>query len=173
MFLTIHGIPTDDADRDFTGTMEEFEPGDDYDPMYEGPGSGGYKCGRGDFGDIPCCCDDNGKFVGGGCRHCCPVDHECKPYGFGLEPHDSPAWEEARRFFRAEWRFLTGLNDAHPVDHMDMIRKWAVDGGWNHRLYRASERKWERLCDECETHEEAVTKYTRWAKRVTSRLVSL
>lgn len=173
MFTDCHGSLTDDADRDVTGTMDTFDsdPTPDFDGMEYADLHSDYKCARrGEFGDmIPCCCDEGGKFVGPGCRHCCPVDHECKPYGFGLETFDAPAWAEARAHFRSVWRFVTGQFDAHPMDWMHLIRKWAIADGWNERLWKCSERKWDRLCDECETHAEAVAKYTAWAKKMTGK----
>ena len=161
------GNPTDDADR-MIGGCDTFAPGDDYDPMYaDAPGGGSYKCGRGPYRDTPCCCDDDGQFVGPGCRHCNPPDHEGKPYGFGIERFDSPEWQEARRHFNRVRSLVFGLPaTAHPVmDYGHWLAAWAVKAGWSERRQRHSDIVWDRLCEECETHTEAVEKYEAWAKR--------
>lgn len=38
--------------------------------------------------------------------------------------------------------------------------------GFDFRVERASDRVWEKCCNECETHAEAVERYTRWANKV-------
>lgn len=99
MFFDRNGDPTDDANRDTSGTMRSFGAGDDYDPMYEGPGDAP-KCAR-EWNDWRvCCCDDAGKFVGPGCRECNPPDHENKPYGWGIERFEDPALEAANQEMR-------------------------------------------------------------------------
>lgn len=166
MFIDRDGNPTDDADRVTSGAMEEFAPGDDYDPMYAGY-ERGPKCANRD--GVPCCCDPHtGKFVGPGCRHCNPPDHEGKPYGFGIETFDSPEWAEARRHFFGVWRFATGQFDAHQMDWRHLLKRWATDAGWSERRLKCSDRVWDRLCDTCDTHTEAVEKYERWARKATA-----
>ena len=165
MFTDRYGNLTDDADRDCTGTMQEFGPNEGYDPMYDDGHRSEFKCGRGQFGD-PCCLDDDGKFVGPGCRHCCPPDHEDKPEGYGIETFDAPEWDAARAHFRNVWCFVVGLPNAHPRDWQHLLRKWAVKDGWSERLQRCSDRVWDRLCETCETHHEACDKYERWANKI-------
>lgn len=160
--------PTDDADRaNYTG-CEPFGPGDDYDPMYEGPG-GAPKCARESNDWRGCSCDHEGRRIPGhhGCRHCNPPDHENKPCGWGVETFDSPAWADARRHFLAVWRSVTGRFDAHPMDWTRLIRKWAEAGGWDEALWKASERLWDRLCADCQTHAEAKAKYVKWVEKRT------
>ncbi len=169
MFTDRHGNPTDDADRDYTGTMAEFAPGDDYDPMYSSD-ERGPRCATGE--GFPCCCDQNtGAFIGPGCRECNPPDHECKPYGFGIETFDSPEWAEARRHFAAMRTLVFGLPaDAHPImDYGHWLRAWAIDAGWSETRSECSERLWDRLCDTCETHTEAKAKYEAWARRAAAK----
>lgn len=153
---------TDDAYAHGYAGCEPFGPNEDYDPMYEDPGDGTYRCGRGEFRDIPCCLDYDGKFVGPGCRHCNPVDPECKPYGFGIERFEQT---EALRIVRElKCHAATGLIylTGNPADWLRRALTWV---GFSFRRERHSDRVWERLCDECETHTEAVEKYTAWAKR--------
>lgn len=196
MFTDRYGVPTDDSARDFTGTMEEFGPGDDYDPMDENAPGGTPRCGHGPFRDIPCCCDHDGKFVGPGCRECNPPDHECKPYGFGIERFEDPAMDRANRetknrrpaalyttagaYARTYWtgkcdgrgRPVTGVVIEEPAcandtEWRDML--WRAYSTWDGKLARRSERIWTRLCEECETHTDAKAKYERWAKRAVAR----
>jgi len=152
---------TDDAyARGYDG-CDPFLPGEDYDPMYEGPGDGTYRCGRGEYRDIPCCCGDEGRYVGPGCRHCCPPDHEAKPYGFGIETFEHEPSLRMARELQANWPLVGG----GPIDRLralELARKWA---GFSYRRLRHSQIVWERLCCECETHGEAVARYEECAKR--------
>jgi hypothetical protein len=201
MFTDRHGNPTDDSDRECTGTMQEFGPGDDYDPMYDDAPGGSFKCGRGYYG-TPCCLDEDNKFVGPGCRHCCPVDHECKPTGFGIEKFEDPAMDAANRemakrrpqalyttagaYARTYWKQHRDgrmmMDDkgfpvmgvyveapAYAIDNETRDMIWRAWTTWSERLWKCSERIWDRLCDTCETHGEAVEKYTRWANRATKK----
>lgn len=151
-----NGILTDDADRMVYG-CDEFVPGDDYDPMYEGPG-GGPRCGG-------CGLDDEGRWVGPGCRHCDPVDYENMPgsavHGYG----EGPAWDRAYKHFRNEFKFLTGRSESAPNDFPGLLRKWAVGFGWDERRVKCADLIWKRLCDRCETHGEAREKFLTWANR--------
>lgn len=159
-----NGNLTDDADRMVYG-CETFEsdPTPDFDGMEYDDAHSDFKCGRrGRFGDIvPCCCDDEGKFVGPGCRHCNPVDHECKPYQFGIETFDD-CYAEARQWARQLWGALRVHTDA---ERRALFIQFATADGYSARRDRHSDIVWDRLCDECETHTEAVAKYERWAKR--------
>ena len=152
----MHAELTDDI-----GLSPEFADGySDYDPMYADAPGDAPKCGRGPYSDIPCCCDDEGKYVGPGCRYCNPPDHENKPYGFGIETFEhNPSLRLANELC------LNG-----PVAFGWMSRPSALTfarlwTGFSYRRLRHSDRVWDQLCDDCETHEEAKAKYETWAKR--------
>jgi hypothetical protein len=152
-------MPTDDADRvDYTG-CEPFAPGDDYDPMYEG------------YGDEPKC---GGCFRGNGigCRHCSPPDYEAKAYGFGIESFEDPALEEANAYANACYRMSGSMYRAmgsywETLDARREVRdaRWQANTRHSSRRLRHSEIIWVRLCENCETHGEAVRAYKKWAKR--------
>lgn len=159
---------TDDAYAHGYAGCEPFGPNEGYDPMYaDAPGDGSFKCGRGEFRDIPCCLDYDGKFVGPGCRDCNPPNHEDKPYGFGIETFDSPEWKDAREHFQRVRSLIFGIpSDAHPIlDYGHWLNAWAVNAGWSARRLKHSDIVWDRLCVACETHTEAVAKYEAWARR--------
>lgn len=161
-------IPTDDAESRFYTGCEPFGPGEDRDPMHDdAPNGNGYRCGRGDFRDIPCCVDDDGKFIGPGCRHCNPVDHECKPHGWGFERFES---KDVYRLIN-EWRcnFPVTVGREYPAGP-EWFRRACEWTGFNFRLERCSDRMWEKCCNECETHTEAVERYTRWAVKVSKAI---
>lgn len=157
MFTDRSGNPTDDADA-MLNPCDTFAPGDS-----------AYKCGHGEFREIPCCCDWEGRLIPGhpGCRHCNPPDYELKPTGFGIERFDSPEWAAARRHFGVMRSLVFGLPaDAHPVvDYGHWLDAWACKAGWSARRLKHSERVWDRLCGECVSHSEAKAKYEAWAKR--------
>lgn len=134
---------------DDLGLSPEFADGySDYDPMYEGPGDGP-KCGG-------CCLDHDGRFIGPGCRHCNPPDHEAKPYGFGIETFDNGPRLRLQQELRVT-AWFTGLT-------WDQVNRCATDwSGFSRRRLRHSNIVWDRLCDECETHTEATEAYVRWA----------
>jgi hypothetical protein len=147
-----NGNPTDDADL-MVGGCDTFDsdPAPDFDGMEYDDYRGGPKCGG-------CGTDDNGRWIGPGCRHCFPPDHECKPYGFGIERWDfEPRMRLVRELSATAW--FTGLT-------WDQCRECATKwSGFSNRRLRHSNKVWDRLCDECETHTEAVEKYEQWAKR--------
>ena len=154
---------TDDADRaDHTG-CDPFLPGEDYDPMYTGP-------------------DDRGDPLA--------PDRECKPYGWGIEKFEDDALTRANEAMWAEigkrnintytsagsyletWGIFAGRPkavNASPADREFRDFCWRVWTTWDARLWRRSERVWDRLCDTCKTHERAVQLYERWASRVTRK----
>lgn len=146
-------LTDDDTRADFAGNYAETFDADgvgDRDPMYDDAPSGGPKCGG-------CGLDDEGRWVGPGCRHCCPVDHECKPYGFGIERWEHDGYLRLRRE-------LAGSIIA-PMSWEQAGRcalKWS---GFSVRRERHSDIVWDRICDESETHDEAVERYTAWARR--------
>lgn len=130
--------------------------------------------------------------VGGcpGCRHCDPPDHECKPYGWGIERFEDPALARANEAMWAEidrrggckytsavcgietWGLFAGRwSGPRPTDADVAFRDlcWRVWTSHNPSLERAARRKWDRLCDCCQTHRQAVERYSRWAERVTGR----
>ena len=105
-----------------------------------------------------------------GCRGCDPVDHECKPYGWGIEHFEDPALQVANEDVNARWF-------GGPYQQLDYwpAKKPLRDAIWarlsrhNAKREAQSERLWERLCDECQTHGEAVKKYTAWAEKATGQ----
>jgi hypothetical protein len=165
---------TDDADD--LGLSPEFLADEDVTRDADGyPSAGPGDCVN-DFGELAC----------PGCRRCCPPDPECRPHGFGVESFEDPALAEAGRVvrermvmfcdgpyaLRATYRDCFGRDvglSAWPalVPERDRLRR--LISTHNDRLARAAARLWDRLCDECETHPEAVEKYTAWAKRAATR----
>ena len=152
---------TDDADRMVYG-CDTFDGYNDHDPMYDDGPSSTYRCGRGPYRDIPCCVDDDGKFVGPGCKHCNPVDHEAQPRKWGFCRYENDAACYLRRSVSTS--ALLGL--CREIDYTTAC-EWL---GFDFRVERASERVWEKCCNECETHTEAVARYTRWANKVSKKL---
>ena len=157
--MTMTAILTDDADRMPFG-CDSFDtcPVGDRDIMSDEHdfACGSPKCANRD--GIPCCCDYEGRFVGPGCRHCNPVDFEAKPYGWQIERFESRLVDRLRRELFAT-AVVTGLT-------FDQIRTAAVAwSGFSRRREKHSDIVWERLCCECQTHTEAVEKYTAWARR--------
>lgn len=155
-------VTTDDADRMPYG-CEGFALGDDYDPMYEGPGDDP-RCGG------PVYREDHN--VGcPGCRECCPPDHECKPYGFGIETFEDPALAEANHFVNTRYCMagsmyrVPGWSETAAARFGERDRRWKANSTHDARRLRRSNRVWDRLCDECETHGEAVEKYETWAAK--------
>jgi hypothetical protein len=161
------------------------DPYSDYDPMYaEAPGDEGRaRCTCGyraamaeadrydhhDYPDVEC-------FAG--CRGCDPVDHEAKPYGFGIESFEDPALHAANDATREAWiggpyRSLKGANyctvgatwcgPRFNRDLRDAI--WRRLSRHSARRERHSKIVWDRICDAAETHREAVERYKAWAKR--------
>lgn len=112
------------------------------------------------------------------CRGCNPVDHEAKPYGWGLERWEDPALEEANRAVNQRMGWVYGAYSlaCHQVyggvwhayrPQRDEL--WAALSKHDRALERRSRLVWDALCDCCETHTEAVGRYTRWAERATGR----
>lgn len=163
------------------GDSFDDDPGGDYDPMYDGHGSDAPKCGgrlrETSWGGLEGGCP--------GCKHCDPVDYECKPYGFGIESFEDPALAEANAAMWAEidkrgagkytsawledWGMYAGrsLKSIRPTKADRELRDfcWRFWSKHSKRRERHSNIVWERICNECETHTEAVTKYKAWAKR--------
>lgn len=129
-------------------------------------------------GDRPKC---GGYGTCEGCRRCCPPDHESKPYGWGIERFEDPVLARANAEAIAERDRLT------PKYTSAWVETWGMRAGywphhslptfdrefrdllWKHysrqslRRLRHSDIVWNRLCDECGTHPEAVKRYSRWA----------
>lgn len=149
------GNPTDDADRMPYG-CDEFAPGDEYDPMYSD--------------DAP--------------------SHDDKPYGWGIETFEDPALVEANR---AMWSRMAQRCQNVYTSAGNYLETWGMYAGrpksvyptaddieyrnmllraWTKRcpkLQRCSDRVWAALCDRCETHAEAVAKYSKWAAKVAKK----
>jgi hypothetical protein len=149
-----NGNLTDDSDRWLSGHESTFDAdpapdweGMEYDDWHRGP-----KCGG-------CRLDGDGYLIPGarGCRHCNPVDPECKPYKFGIE-----LWEcEAALSLRREVCGHARLGLCRDID-LPTACRWV---GFSVRRAKHSDRVWDRLCDECQTHAEAKEKYEAWARR--------
>lgn len=71
----------------------------------------------------------------------------------------------SRRYVR-EMRVTVGT-PAFPDtrEYRDML--WRAYSTWDAKLGRLSERMWDKLCDNCATHPEAVRKYAKWAAKKT------
>lgn len=150
-------ILTDDDTRAF-GPESCFGGPDDRDPMYDDAPDGLLKCDR---GNGPCCLDDEGKYVGPGCCHCCPPDAEAIHTGF--EIWDRPDFYRLRAELHCTAKF--GYCLPPHVDHASgraALVRWI---GHDHRLARAAQRKLELICDDSETHDEAKARYEAWAVR--------
>lgn len=169
MFTDRDGNLTDDADRWLSGHERTFDCGDvpDFDGMEYDDLHSDFKCAStgADGQRFPCCCDWEGKFVGPGCKHCNPVDHEAKPYGWGLERFEC---NEAYRVLR-EVSSHASLGLCRSIN----LRTACAWVGFNFHVEGCSDRVWDRLCETCETHTEAVEKYTRWAKKVAAHTGSV
>ncbi len=109
------------------------------------------------------------ELVGGcpGCRYCDPPDHECKPYGWGIESFEDPALAEANRRVTNGWFGGPYRRLPCPRETRDAI--WCRLSTRHRRRERHSDIVWDRLCDEAETHREAVARYTAWAARAVTR----
>jgi hypothetical protein len=105
-----------------------------------------------------------------GCRHCDPVSHEDKPYGWGIERGECDA--AIRLLWELRSHALLGLvydaagHDFFGPSNFARALAWV---GFDSRRERCSDRVWDKLCCECETHREAVAKYTAWADKVTKK----
>lgn len=153
---------TDDADRGDYAGCAPFLANEDYDPMYEGPGHDTPKCGGPSY-----VVEGREQWNEGcpGCRHCFAPDPELQPYGFGIERFESAAVYRLLGELKAN-AVVLGMRRGDFLGPVWFQRalEWT---GFNFRLERVAERVWLRLCDTCETHPEAVEKYTAWAKKVT------
>jgi hypothetical protein len=171
---------TDDADRCELATFDECPVGD-RDIMNDEweMACGMPKCGgRSEFSGYGGC---------NGCRHCDPPQCDSKPYGWGIESFEDPALQRANEEVKRE-RERTGfgmytsafVSDSwlsrgalvsQPwgwwIDRRDFL--WRSYSRHDKRREAKSNRVWDRLCDECATHAEAVEKYTAWAERAASR----
>jgi hypothetical protein len=98
-----------------------------------------------------------------------PVDHECCPYGWGVERFE---WQPAYRLireWRANWAVTVGGSYPAGPEWFDRALGWT---GFDFDLARKAGRVWDCLCGCCETHTEAIARYARWAKRATGRQVT-
>lgn len=156
----------------------EHDSHSDYDPMYaDAPGDDRPRCGGQSW--------EYGQWIGcPGCRHCQPVDPEAKPYGFGIEKFEDRALLEANadvanRWFGGPYQNLAQIGYFEPRGYTGRGIQYGANGRrnelrneiwrtrtrWSARRWRHSELVWDRLCDECETHREAVKAYQQWAQR--------
>jgi hypothetical protein len=116
-----------------------------------------------------------------GCRGCDPVDFEGRPHGFGIETFEDPALHEANRVVRdhldrtqGAYALVWWQNGSGAFAKMMPWRDelWRMTSKQNRRLTRAARRKWDRICDEAETHTEAVRLYRKWAGRAASKIAA-
>lgn len=146
---------TDDSDRaNYIGSIYDTfgtDPMGDYDPMHADAPGDGPKCG--------------GCETERGCRHCSPPDAEAMHTGF--ETYDRPDFYRVRR----ELVMLAELGYAlHPRDTDAGRRYFERTIGFNRRLQAAAQRKMWTICDESETHAEALERYAAWAGMVKARI---
>jgi hypothetical protein len=157
---------TDDADRvNFAGNYAETfdaDPSPDFDGMEYDDYRTGPKCGGPRYIDQMTANDyTDGRNVGClGCRHCCPPDADAIPTGF--EPWDRPDFNRVRSSLISLARLGYALSP-HPIDCPAGRACFLRMIGHNVRLQRAARRKLDIICDECETHSEAVARYEAWA----------
>lgn len=117
-----------------------------------------------------------------GCRHCDPVDHEAKPYGWDIERFEDAALTEANIATSGAWiggpyRSLAGVSytlNGHTWCGSHFNRElrdaiWDRLSTWSESMWQKSERVWDRICDRSQTHGEAVERYTTWAITARSR----
>lgn len=117
--------------------------------------------------------------------------YDDKPYGWGFDQHEDPALAEANR---AMWDRIRQRNLNTYTSAGSYLETWGMFAGkptspcatvadiefrdfcyrvWtkrNARLEACSGRVWSGLCDRCDTHAEAVAKYTAWADKVKAKL---
>lgn len=113
-----------------------------------------------------------------GCRRCDPVDHECKPYGFGFERFEDPALTEANRAINNRQDAVCGAYSLHwhgkggcwKMFRPERDRLWEALTTQNRKLTVASDRKWFVICDRAETHGEAVRLYREWAEQTVTKM---
>lgn len=92
--------------------------------------------------------------------------HDNKPSGWGFDRFENADVYRIMRELRVAGPGLLGTDTRGP-EWFAVAVKWS---GHNTKLEACSDRLWERLCDRCETHAEAVEKYTRWAEKVKSKV---
>jgi hypothetical protein len=96
-----------------------------------------------------------------GCRHCEPPDHECKPYGWGIERFErEDILSRARQLIH--WWGAVSVEPLGWQRARELAFRWS---GYDAALERQSKRAWDALCDCCETHGEAAARYAAWCER--------
>lgn len=146
------GGPADEGD--VLGDMDPYDADDYY-------GRRPCKCPRPEWNE-----HDGWSAPGRGCRKCNPPMFDCKPGIEGIDKYKDPAFYAA-----GQWAFNLWIGgpyrqyEARSVRMAMREKKWAETTTLNPKIERASERKWNVLCDECETHEEAIEAYEAWAAR--------
>ncbi len=98
-----------------------------------------------------------------GCRGCDPVDHECKPYGFGVELSEDESRNFAGRIFHPGYASAMICAGWLTRPLQEEMRRQATTV--NLLRLEASWLVWDRSCDESESHRQAVERYKAWAKR--------
>lgn len=160
----------DDA-YDFGGPADAGYRGDDCDPYYLDD----------HYGRRPCNCprpetaEDAATHPG--CRKCNPPEFDNCPYGWGIERFEDPALDIAREDANSRWlggpyRSYNCYN--YPEDCYRRRKEmrdefWAYRSTHNAKLAAKAKKVWDGLCDKCETHHEAVERYSKWAEKTTGR----
>jgi hypothetical protein len=147
---------SDDADRaNFYGNhLETFDCDGvgDRDPMYDDAPSDTCKCGYPDR-DCP------------GCRHCFPPDADAIHTGF--ERWDCPNFYRLAHELDCSAKLGLCLPSRDDLKRPAWFDRWI---GFNPKVLRAAQHKLQTICDESETHPEAVARYEAWAANVRSRI---
>lgn len=94
-----------------------------------------------------------------GCKGCDPVDHESKPYGWGIERFEREETLRRARQLQHWWPLTCELTWQRA---RELAFAW---DGYDARLQRTSDRVWYALCECCSSHSEAVRRYGEWAAR--------
>ncbi len=159
-YETYHAEVLRDDTFDFGGPADEGDIYGDMDP-YDADDF---------YGRRPCKCPrydpQERREPGPGCGKCNPPMFDCRPSIEGIDKFKDPAFFAAREWARDLW--IGGpyrQYAAYDVRKQLRDERYAATTTLNPRIERAACRKWDRLCDECETHNEAVEAYEAWAKR--------
>ncbi len=178
-YYDLTGAICDDGtvgDFDFDGPADS---GAAPDPMYDSDdyyGHGRCTCGyQAAMADRQFDDDIRAEYFAG-CSGCDPIMADCKPHGFGIENFEDPALTAANLYVQGRMDAVFGAyslsfhgngktwNSFKP----ERDRFWVAISTHNEALELRSEKVWDALCNCCQTHREAVKRYTRWAKRATN-----
>lgn len=123
------------------------------------------------YGRLPCNCprfdiNDPSASDHPGCRKCNPPEFDNRPGIEGIDKYKDPAFLAANAW---AWNLWLGgpyrCYEARDVRMALREKRWAETTKLNPKIERAARRKWDRLCDKCQTHGEAIKAYKAWAER--------